>query len=75
MAMDLCRAINFEERSPESNLKKQEQQLLFYVAAKRGETRTDKVVNTILKLLGMEQRQDDIKTGLSSLKDFFIARG
>ena len=39
--MDLYRVINFKGRSPESNLKKQEQQLLFYVEAKRGDIGTD----------------------------------
>lgn len=33
VAMDLCRVINFKGRSPESNLKKQEQKLLICVEA------------------------------------------
>lgn len=41
--MDLYRVINFKGRSPESDIEKQEQQLLFYVQAKRGDTRTEKL--------------------------------
>lgn len=73
--MDLYRVINFKGRSPENNLKKQEQQLLFYVEAKRGDTGTGKVVNVILRHLGMERRQDDVKAGLGCLKDIFVACG
>jgi len=48
-------------------------QLVFYVEANRGDTRIDKVVKVILRHLGMEQRQDDLKGGLGCLKDIFIA--
>lgn len=45
------------------------------VEAKRGDTRTDKVINILLRLLGVELRQDDVKAALGCLKDIFIACG
>lgn len=76
VAMDLYRVINFKGRSLESNLKKQEQQLPFYVEAKRGNTRTERAVDIILRHLGMEQMQDCVKASfLDCLKDTLIASG